>query len=167
MELLDVVRLVPVLALTGAAVVGLALAAAVSSWACCDPTDHRAVVLRLGPAVHSQSCLRQEHQMSVPPTAAPIRARVRRADRSATDYSQVLQAVQTAGLMCRRYTYYAIRLALLLLALSGVWVGFAMVGNSWVQLAIAAMLAVVLTQIIFFSHDAAHRQIFRSHQRTS
>jgi len=45
-----------------------------------------------------------------------------------------------------------------------VWVGFAWLGNSWIQLAVAFALAVVLTQIIFVSHDAAHRQIFASNR---
>jgi len=102
--------------------------------------------------------------MTLTPAVSSTRAGVRRPDRPATDYHLVLQAVQTAGLMGRRYTYYVIRLALLLAALVGVWVAFAFIGDSWVQLATAAALAVVLTQIIFFSHDAAHRQIWRSNR---
>ena len=66
--------------------------------------------------------------------------------------------------MGRRHTYYAVRITLLLTALASVWVAFAFVGDSWIQLAVAAALAIVLTQIIFFSHDAAHRQIFRSNR---
>ena len=104
------------------------------------------------------------NHMTLVPVVTSGRARARRPDRPATDYSQVLQAVQTAGLMDRRYTYYAVRLAILLAALGGVWVGFAFIGDSWVQLAVAAALAIVLTQIIFFSHDAAHRQIFKSNK---
>ena len=37
-----------------------------------------------------------------------------------------------------------------------------MVGDSWWQLAVAAFLAVVFTQIGFLGHDAGHRQIFGS-----
>ena len=66
--------------------------------------------------------------------------------------------------MRRAYAYYAIRVAMLAIALGGVWVAFAFIGNSWNQLAVAAVLGVVLTQIIFYSHDAAHRQIFSSHK---
>ena len=80
--------------------------------------------------------------------------------RTPSDYSQVLATVQSMGLLRRRYGYYAVKLGLLLSALAGVWVGFAWLGNSWIQLGLAAVLAVVLTQIIFVSHDAAHRQIF-------
>jgi fatty acid desaturase len=64
--------------------------------------------------------------------------------------------------MRRRYGFYAIKIAALLLALAAAWVGFALLGAHWAQLAIAVGLAVVFTQILFLSHDAAHRQIFRS-----
>lgn len=37
-------------------------------------------------------------------------------------------------------------------------------GEHQAQLAVAAGLAVVLTQIIFVSHDAAHQQILTSHR---
>jgi fatty acid desaturase len=42
------------------------------------------------------------------------------------------------------------------------WTVFVMAGNSWWQLAVAAFLAVVFTQIGFLGHDAGHRQIFGS-----
>ncbi|SDO20121.1 Fatty acid desaturase [Nakamurella panacisegetis] len=86
--------------------------------------------------------------------------RARRAARPPSDYSQVLQSAQSLNLMRRAYSYYAIRFGMLAAALAGVWVAFAFVGNSWSQLAIAATLGLVLTQIIFYSHDAAHRQVF-------
>ncbi len=66
--------------------------------------------------------------------------------------------------MRRAYTYYTVRFVVLALALAGVWVAFAFVGNSWTQLAVAGAFGIVLTQIIFYSHDAAHRQIFQSHR---
>ena len=66
--------------------------------------------------------------------------------------------------MRRAYTYYAVRIAILAVALAGVWVAFAFIGDSWIQMAVAAAFGIVLTQIIFYSHDAAHRQIFQSHK---
>ena len=66
--------------------------------------------------------------------------------------------------MRRAYTYYAVRIVMLALALAGVCVAFAFIGDSWIQLGVAAAFGIVLTQIIFYSHDAAHRQIFRSHK---
>jgi fatty acid desaturase len=41
-------------------------------------------------------------------------------------------------------------------------VGFVLIGDSWWQLANAAVLALLLTQIAFLGHDAAHRQMFKS-----
>ena len=37
-----------------------------------------------------------------------------------------------------------------------------LVGNSWWQLALAAVFGVVVTQFGFLGHDAAHQQMFRS-----
>ena len=85
-----------------------------------------------------------------------------RRQRDASDYSVLLKSVQAQGLLERRYLYYVIRSTVLLLALASCGVGFALIGDSWLQLAVAAALAVVLTQVIFLSHDAAHRQIFKS-----
>ena len=84
------------------------------------------------------------------------------ARRAASDYSAVLKEVQAAGLMRPRYGFYATKISALLLALAGIWVGFAFLGARWVQVAIAVGLAIVVTQLLFVSHDAAHRQIFRS-----
>ncbi len=84
--------------------------------------------------------------------------------RPASEYSQLLMSVQARGLFRRRYAYYTIKIVALLAALTGVAVAFAMLGDSWAQLGVAAGLAIVLTQVVFLSHDAAHRQIFRSHR---
>lgn len=91
----------------------------------------------------------------------PIR---RRPPRPASDYSQLLLAVQSTGLFRRRYLYYAGKITLLAAALTGLGAAIAAIGDSWAQIALAAALALVLTQIMFLSHDAAHRQIFRSHR---
>jgi fatty acid desaturase len=64
--------------------------------------------------------------------------------------------------MRRRYGYYWAKLLGAGLVLSA-WVGaFVRVGHSWWQLGMAAVLAVVMTQIAFLGHDAAHRQMFAS-----
>lgn len=87
-----------------------------------------------------------------------------RGRRVATDYSMVMRAVQDLGLMKRRIGYYCVKLTALLAALGCVWLGFALLGGHWAQAAIAAALGLVLTQVLFLSHDAAHRQIFRSNR---
>jgi len=64
--------------------------------------------------------------------------------------------------MRRRYGYYWSKLSGSALALAGWVVGFVWLGDSWWQLANAVVLAVLLTQIAFLGHDAAHRQMFNS-----
>ncbi len=82
----------------------------------------------------------------------------------ATDYSLLLKQIKADGLLDRRYTYYAVRAAVLALALAGVIVGVVFLGDSWAQVALAVALAIVVTQVVFLSHDAAHRQIFKSNR---
>ena len=81
-----------------------------------------------------------------------------------SDYALVLKQVQSQGLLGRRYRFYAVKIIVLLAAFVGVWVGFAFLGDHWAQVALAAALAVVTTQILFVSHEAAHKQIFGSHR---
>ena len=89
----------------------------------------------------------------------------RRPGRQLTDYAELLGRVQAQGLMERRYASYAVRISLLLAAFAAVWCGFFLLGESWVQLAVAAVFGIVLAQWGFLGHDAAHRQIFRSGPR--
>lgn len=83
-------------------------------------------------------------------------------NRVVSEYAGLLGVVREAGLLKRHHWYYVTLLVALLLALGGVGVAFAFIGDSWAQIAIAVALAIVLTQIVFYSHDAAHRQIFQS-----
>ncbi|MEU4830885.1 acyl-CoA desaturase [Streptosporangium sp. NPDC023615] len=64
--------------------------------------------------------------------------------------------------MDRRPVYYAVRLALVTAAFVGGWVAFFAVGDSWYQMVVAVVLAVVFAQIGLVAHDLAHRQVFRS-----
>ncbi|GIG20222.1 fatty acid desaturase [Cellulomonas chitinilytica] len=79
-----------------------------------------------------------------------------------SDFTELMHTVQDSGLMRRRYAYYWIRFVLLTAILVGLVVTFVAVGRSWWQLLVAAAAAVVLGQVMFLGHDAAHRQIFRS-----
>lgn len=78
-----------------------------------------------------------------------------------SDFSVLCHEVRAAGLLNRRRGYYAGRALLLALALSGLIVGIAFVGDSWYQTLTAVGLGVVFTQIAFLGHDAGHQQIFR------
>ena len=79
-----------------------------------------------------------------------------------SSFTALTRQVHELGLMRRRYGYYWTKLIGAVLVLAAWVVGFVWIGDSWWQLAWAAVLAVLATQIAFLGHDAAHRQIFRS-----
>jgi fatty acid desaturase len=83
-----------------------------------------------------------------------------------TDYAQLSRAVRQAGLMERHPGNYAWRIAVTVSLLAVGWAAFVLTGNSWWQLAVAAFLAVVFTQLGFLGHDAGHRQICASRRRS-
>ncbi len=80
----------------------------------------------------------------------------------ANDFTELSQIITASGLMRRRYGYYWTKLLAVPVVLAVFVVAFIWIGDSWWQLATAAVLAVVLTQVAMLGHDAAHRQIFRS-----
>ncbi|WP_311836062.1 acyl-CoA desaturase [Cellulomonas fimi] len=88
----------------------------------------------------------------------PGRAR----ERQVSDFTALARTVQEAGLMRRRHGYYWTRFAVLTALLGAFGIAIVMIGDSWWQLAVAAGLALVLGQVMFLGHDAAHRQIFAS-----
>jgi len=79
-----------------------------------------------------------------------------------SDYAALSREMRAAGLLQRRYGYYALKITGNVLAFAGAWVGFAFLGDSWWQLFIASALAIVFAQLAFIGHDAGHKQIFRS-----
>ncbi|WP_328395770.1 fatty acid desaturase family protein [Nocardia sp. NBC_00416] len=93
-------------------------------------------------------------EVSPPPEPAA------RAHRS--DYSVLLRRVRDAGLLDRRLSYYAWKGGAVVAALIAGWTAFALIGDSWWQLAVAAFLAAIFAQLAFLGHDAGHRQIFGS-----
>jgi len=97
-----------------------------------------------------------------PRTSLDERHRSRPRERAVSDFTDLSRQITDAGLMRRRYGLYWSRFALLAALLAGVVVAFVRLGPSWWQLLVAASLAVVLGQVMFLGHDAAHRQIFRS-----
>jgi fatty acid desaturase len=79
-----------------------------------------------------------------------------------SDYAALSRQVRQAGLLDRRPGYYAWRIALTTAALVLGWAAFAVIGDSWWQVAVAVFLAVVFAQIGFLTHDAGHSQVFRT-----
>jgi len=92
---------------------------------------------------------------SAPALSAPPEAR-------GSEYAQLSRQIKQAGLLERRPAYYICKIAVTVGLLAAGWTAFILVGNSWWQLAVAAFLAVMFTQMGFLGHDAGHRQIFGS-----
>jgi fatty acid desaturase len=90
--------------------------------------------------------------------SAPLSASAPRAQRG-TDYARLSRLVRQAGLLDLRTRHYAWRITITVVLLLGGWAAFLLVGDSWWQLAVAAYLAVIFTQLGFLGHDAGHRQI--------
>jgi fatty acid desaturase len=82
--------------------------------------------------------------------------------RRGSEYAQLSRQIRHAGLLERRSKYYIWKIAITAGLLAAGWAAFVLVGNSWWQLAVAAFLAVMFTQVGFLGHDAGHRQIFGS-----
>jgi fatty acid desaturase len=79
-----------------------------------------------------------------------------------SDYAALSRQVRQSGLLDRRPRYYAWKITLTTAALAACWAAFAVIGNSWWQLADAAFLAVAFAQFGFLGHDAGHGQVFRT-----
>ena len=82
--------------------------------------------------------------------------------RQVTDFAELSARIQAEGLLGRRYGYYWAKLVGMVLVHAAMITLVLVLGNSWWQLAVAAVYAVVFTQTAFLGHDAAHRQMFRS-----
>jgi hypothetical protein len=76
------------------------------------------------------------------------------APRRGSEYAELSRQVKEAGLLERRPGYYVWKIAVTIGMLAAGWTAFAVVGDSWWQLAVAVFLAVVFTQIGFLGHDA-------------
>ena len=82
-----------------------------------------------------------------------------------SEYAELSRQIRQAGLLDRRPRYYAWKITVLAVLLAAGWAAFAVLGDSWWQLAVAVFLAIMFTQAGFLGHDAGHRQIFRSRRR--
>ncbi|WP_406072621.1 fatty acid desaturase family protein [Micromonospora sp. NBC_01638] len=81
--------------------------------------------------------------------------------RRGSDYAQLSRRISQAGLLERRPGWYVTRIAFTLGAFVAGWVAVFLLGDSWWQLPLAALMAVATTQVAFLGHDAGHRQMFR------
>jgi fatty acid desaturase len=82
--------------------------------------------------------------------------------RHVSTYADLSRRVHDSGLLARRRAWYWWRIIGTATAFVMICVAFFFLGDSWLQMALAGLLAVVIAQFGFLGHDAAHRQIFVS-----
>ncbi|GLZ75200.1 delta fatty acid desaturase [Actinorhabdospora filicis] len=75
-------------------------------------------------------------------------------------YAELRARVRELGLLRRRPFYYFALIAVIVGSLAGGVALMAVIGDSWWQLALAPLFAVVFAQLGFLGHDAGHRQVF-------
>ncbi|MYW20645.1 acyl-CoA desaturase [Streptomyces sp. SID2955] len=78
-----------------------------------------------------------------------------------SDFAVLSRRMTEAGLLKRRPGYYTVRLGLVAGLFAAGWGAFAVLGDTWWQLAVAAFLALVFGQVALVAHDLAHGQVFR------
>jgi fatty acid desaturase len=97
---------------------------------------------------------------AVPEGGSPARRPRARGTGGQTLYAELAAQVRGMGLMRRRPGWYLSRMVAGTLLLAALLATHVLLGNSWWQLLLAGAVAVVLTQLAFLGHDAAHRQVF-------
>ncbi|MEV2270838.1 fatty acid desaturase family protein [Nonomuraea africana] len=80
---------------------------------------------------------------------------------SRSDFSRLSTLITQAGLLDRRPRYYVVRLSTVGGLLVAGLAAFFALGDSWLQVPLAAYFAIVFAQVALVLHDLAHRQIFR------
>ncbi|WP_214318108.1 fatty acid desaturase family protein [Nonomuraea sediminis] len=78
----------------------------------------------------------------------------------ASDYSCLSRRIRQAGLLDRRPLYYFARLSTVAGLFAAGLIAFFALGDSWLQIPLAAYFAIVFAQVALVAHDLAHRQIF-------
>ncbi|MGH3387198.1 MAG: acyl-CoA desaturase, partial [Nocardioidaceae bacterium] len=64
-----------------------------------------------------------------------------------SDFARLRARVEAAGLLERRPAYYVLRIGVVAASLVLGWTAFFVVGSSWLQILVAALLAVVFAQV--------------------
>ncbi len=135
-----------------------------SSFAVCDnPANYLARRLRVVDWESAVDSPRKREDVTTLEERTPtLDADGAAAGRRGSPYAELSRRIKEAGLLDRRRGYYALAIAALGGLLVAALVAFVLIGDSWWQLTVAAVLAVVFTQLGFLGHDAGHRQIFSS-----
>jgi len=82
--------------------------------------------------------------------------------RRGSDFAELSRRIRQEKLLERRYGSYLLRIVVTLAAFAGAWVAFVWLGQSWLQLIVAAVLGMLFTQVAFLGHDGGHQQVWHS-----
>ncbi|MDN5933363.1 MAG: acyl-CoA desaturase [Pseudonocardia sp.] len=82
--------------------------------------------------------------------------------RTGSDFALLSRRISAAGLLDPAPRHYVGRALLLGTVAAATVAAFVVLGDSWWQLLVAAVAAVVYGQVALFAHDVAHRQVFRT-----
>ena len=74
------------------------------------------------------------------------------AARHVSQFHELTQRISAAGLMRRRYGFYWGAFSAAVLALAGLWTGAVLLGDSWLQLILAAALGLIFAQLGFLGN---------------
>ncbi|MGM7677450.1 fatty acid desaturase family protein [Microbacterium sp. A94] len=77
-------------------------------------------------------------------------------------YHQLAAEVNEADLMRRRYGFYWAMMLFWMLSAVVILVGVILLGDTWFQLILAALLGLCMAQLGFLGHEAAHQEMFES-----
>lgn len=77
-------------------------------------------------------------------------------------YHRLSRTVHDAGLMRRRHGFYLFRIVGWIAVLAALSASVILLGETWLQLINAALIGMVMAQLGFLSHEAAHREVFAS-----
>ncbi|MCF8549509.1 MAG: fatty acid desaturase, partial [Pontimonas sp.] len=73
-----------------------------------------------------------------------------------------MSQIKERGLLSRSVGYYITLIVVLSVSLLSLLTAMFFIGDSWAQLALAPVMAIIMTQFSFVTHEAAHRQVFAS-----
>ncbi len=79
-----------------------------------------------------------------------------------SEFAELLAQIKERGLLSRSVAYYITLIVVLSVSLLSLLTAMFFIGDSWAQLALAPVMAIIMTQFSFVTHEAAHRQVFAS-----
>ncbi|QEO14547.1 acyl-CoA desaturase [Agromyces intestinalis] len=83
-------------------------------------------------------------------------------DPAQSGFARLSRQIKAEGLLDRHVGFYVRKTVLWALVAAASIGASLLIGDSWWQLLVAAVLGVVFTQFAFMAHEASHRQVFRS-----